>query len=673
MDTLGNYTEALQRRNISLRECINMHTPHFSILQKLAEEVLGVHYQPLKRFYTNILFSMEYEYIVFVARRSIALAELFFVILWNETESEWNKNYLEESWARVTTDSTILSYAGQIAQEIKSGHHPKILIVDDVLVQGNGLNELLSAIEDNVMGKLRELDATDITLERWREVVNTIHIRIFAQNNKLSVVNLQYQLKLKPAYKMGPQAWHDLSRRISNMIIATGLANATFIMGAEIFSTSEDDYTSIETLVNGKLLVDSETVITPKSYNVGKLTERHYFGWSRSNSNRISYFCSLRVIKNCYTAGYRLMPFVFLPQLSEKSYKLLKNRICEKWGMSKENNILNPNQDTSRLEYEIMLLHLSESLLTCWTKAAGIQLKKEYFDPLKVSLNYTINRIQPMIDSFEFMRLTNPAYLFSWDELKAVLDEATADAPTFDVRVAGEFGDPRRYLEDFVYETKIQELMESYRYYNSMRPSDLWSTGFSLQENRTRNWHIALEDFVNRAKQLICDSSLESIICNLLSFMDEGIVTLKVRKHGNSHTQVLRMGEQSLFVWPKRYDKYHPVLSYLEERSVRSRRSLREDLLDFLQYAQRINEISSEENVETLTDELISYLRSLYESGQELEDWDIDFAEPVVLDRRDKQWLRRVGSYCIAQQMEDIPRWIDKRKLFDACVEFYPS
>ena len=60
--------------------------------------------------------------------------------------------------------------------------------------------------------------------------------------------------------------------------------------------------------------------------------------------------------------------------------------------------------------------------------------------------------------------------------------------------------------------------------------------------------------------------------------MDQGIVTLKARWSDNHYTQVLRMGEQSMFIWPKRYARYHSVLSYLEERKKRLGSDIQEDL-----------------------------------------------------------------------------------------------
>lgn len=672
METLDIGSENKAKKRISLRQCMELYPRDFRVIQKIAEDTLGEYYEALKEFYSSILQSSEYQYIVFVARRSISLAELFFIILWLEAKDESDQLKLEESWARATTDSTILSYAAQIAHEIEHGLYPKILIVDDVLIQGNGLNELLSGIEQSVLTELHSSINDIPAQERWRKVVHAIHIRIFAQNEKLSVVNLQYQLKLKPQFRMSPKKWHDLSQRISNMIIATGMANATFIMGAEVTSDAEQNYNCIQRIISDGLYLTPHTLkAIPRK--AGTLFERYYLGCLGGVADKVKYYCSLRIIKNCYTDGFRIMPFVFLPQLTEGSYDKLKQKIFKKWDLSAENLVLGPASKTTRLEYEIMLLHLSESLLVAWLNAANVNLQQSDYDPSKIVLNYTLNRNCPMIDSDDFLRLMDPNYLFSWEELIALLDEITADSEVLSMFTGTAEEDSQHQLEDLVYNTKIQELTESYRSYSYLPPKEKQANIPALTENRKTNWNIALEKFIAQATGYISSFNLDNIFCNLLSFMDEGIITLKARNNGNRFTQVLRMGEQSLFIWPERYEIYMPMLSHIVERAKHTQGNIQEELLRFLCHAQATGEIESEINVETLTEELICYLYSLRDSGQQLEDWDINFDSPAVLDRENKQWVRRIGTYYFENQVETMIKISSKRRLFNACLEFYPN
>ena len=672
MEILDIGSEGTLRNRISLTQCMELYPRDYRVIRKIAEDTLGEYYAPLKKFYSQIFQCADYQYIVFVARRSMGLAELFLIILWNETADLRQKAKLEGCWTRATTDSTLLSYSKRIAREIADGLHPRILIVDDVLIQGNGLNELLSAIEQSVLNALCGCSDPLSVQDQWREIVNSIDIRVFAQNKKLSVVNSQYQLKLEPQYIMEPKQWHDLSRKISNTIVASGMANAAFIMGAEVRACSERNYAKIQDMIAGGLRLDESNQINALASQEGTLFERHYFGWSPENHGQRKYDCSLRIIKNRYSDSFRIMPFVFLPQLTNRGYAALKNRVFEKWDLPRDNTILNPGQRTTRLEYEAMTLHLSESLLAAWLGAAGVELEQSDYDPLKVFLNYTINSDRPMVDADAFLRLTDPAYLFSWEELVLLLDNITEDAQPLGTFTEHSAEDLRIRLEDLVYSAKIQELTVSYRSYSNLPPQNESSEIQTLADNRRTNWNIPLSRFISLASAYVADIHPHDLFSCLLSFMDEGILTLKVRPEGDRLSQVLRMGEQSLFLWPQRYDVYLPTLSHIAEYTERSQGGLRENILAFLEHCQATERLDSGINVTNLTDALIRYMDSLSVSGQQLEDWDIDFDIPAVLDRKDLQWTKRISSFYLDAQLEAIIRVSRKRSLFNECLSFYP-
>ena len=207
-----------------LGQLFKRYSTSYKSLRSIAQVVLGPYYEELKQFYLDILQSEGYQYIVYVARRSIGLAELFSIILWHEKKIPGIQDKLDASWAISTSDSTIMSYAAQISKELKTGPCPKILIVDDLLVQGNSMNEILYTIESNVIRELQRDGLSSDADKYWQDIVNAINIRVFAQNTKISMVNLQYQLQLKPRYRMNPKEWHDLSRRISGVIQFSGMA-----------------------------------------------------------------------------------------------------------------------------------------------------------------------------------------------------------------------------------------------------------------------------------------------------------------------------------------------------------------------------------------------------------------------------------------------------------------
>ena len=156
-------------------------------------------------------------------------------------------------------------------------------------------------------------------------------------------------------------------------------------------------------------------------------------------------------------------------------------------------------------------------------------------------------------------------------------------------------------MEDLLYQMKLQELTETYRRARSMPPANSRVLGFSLKDNRISNWNILLSDFLAYVSRFIPASSPYSLINNLLTFMDQGIVTLKARWSAEHYTQVLRMGEQSMFIWPKRYARYHSILAYLEERQKRLGSDFQEDLNGLLTHAISTGILNTAETANALT------------------------------------------------------------------------
>ena len=642
----------------------------YATVKELAQKALGSFYAPLQRFYLDIFLSSEYQYIVFVARRSIALAELFYIILWHENATPSIRSVLEKSWRSATTDSTIMSYCDEIAQKAVSCEYPKILVVDDVVIQGNGMNELLIGIEEKVSQKIQSLCPKEDPRKYWQGIIDNLRIRVFGQNAAVSAIKLRYHLKLKPEMRLEPKQWRDLSNRISEMITATGLANATFIMGVEL----QEDLVNQCVLKNG-LKLDVDTLLLPQTENAGSFRERHYLGWANSEQNAPKYYCSIRLLLNRNIGKYRLMPFVFLPQLTPASYDHMKTAIFEKWGLDGDNCRLLRSDGTSRLEYEAMILHLSESLLYAWVHASGIHLSPDDYDPMKIALNYGANRRIPKLSNSMFCRLMQPQYLFEWKELVSLLNEVTQDAAPLYEQLSGlAYTDTqcKKEMEDLLYQMKLQELTETYRRARSMPPANSRVLGFSLKDNRISNWNILLSDFLAYVSRFIPASSPYSLINNLLTFMDQGIVTLKARWSAEHYTQVLRMGEQSMFIWPKRYARYHSILAYLEERQKRLGSDFQEDLNGLLTHAISTGILNTAETANALTLELMEYLESLYQSGQTLMDWDISFDQTIVSSTSNPKTADIIRQLNNQEQRKALEEMRIRKMLFNACYTLYP-
>lgn len=64
---------------------------------------------------------------------------------------------------------------------------------------------------------------------------------------------------------------------------------------------------------------------------------------------------------------------------------------------------------------------------------------------------------------------------------------------------------------------------------------------------------------------------------------------------------------------------------------------------------------------------------SLTASGQQLEDWDIDFDSPAVLNHENMQWAKKIFPFYFDARLDAIVRISKKRSLFNDCLSFYPT
>ena len=640
----------------------------YAFLRSTAEEILGPFYPELVTFFRDIFTSESFRYIVFVARKSIGLAELFFRIFWSEaTEKKdfYSLRLLESAWSRSLTDSTIMSCTGEIAAQFQEGYHPRLLIVDDILIQGNSLNEFLSTIEHKVIRELEALGAVNEHSSKdswWTKIVNSIHIRVFAQNSKLSVVNLHYQMRLRPANILNPMSFHDFSNRVSNLFTVIGIANTSFIMSAEISHSHINDKEAIDNILSQNHL-SAELPVSVVSTDIDTLFERHYLGWYPHSTSAVPYYCSLRLIKNCYTDTYRLLPFIFLPRLRKEKYALLTSKVFIRWGIEPIAG--------SRLRFEAVILHLSTSLLNAWAGYLGIRLTSTDYDTLKVSLNYGLNRNCSIIAEADFQKLFDSNHLFSWQELLELLDEVTADEDALCVipHTTEAFSQQRLQtcMEDWVYLIKIQELTESFRNFSALPPDNEAINGISLEENRRQHWNIPLNRYLNSILQQCPGASIDQVFAQLLHFMDQGTLTLRVLSRPSASEQALRIAGQALTLWPRRYQKFHLVLKLLTQRVIHYRTNLETELRTFLEHEKASGKLLTNTNVESLTNELTEYLERLRRSGQTLEDWDIRFARPAVL----YSYQNNLQELYLAEQNSALTASIEAQELLLDCRAQY--
>lgn len=119
-----------------------------------------------------------------------------------------------------------------------------------------------------------------------------------------------------------------------------------------------------------------------------------------------------------------------------------------------------------------------------------------------------------------------------------------------------------------------------------------------------------------------------------------------------------------------RHEVYIPSMILIENYCNRLGANFKDELRKFLKMAQEEKKILEPTiNIEELLEALMMFYKSLKLSGQELEDYNFSFDDPVVMDKDDHAWLERLG----ATYTEDrYARWDineKKTKLTNVCID----
>ena len=307
------------------------------------------------------------SYIVYVVRRSYILAGLLGRIVGESMRDCPEKLYL--------TDGSILSCCEEIATYYReNGRFPKILLCDDILIHGRNLNRVI----ENIEARLIELLSADADERNVIEALSdAIQIRVycFAETGHV-LLKYRYMKDAKFIVKQSPVKWRELSGKISSFITEVGVANATYI-NSEIIDRSE-----AEEIV--KNAFDRFRFQCVEGYTKIKFL--------KDSNNNVFAIYTIRLLKNKINDNYRVIPFVFMPNLDNNETQYLFDEIKAK-GLAKGH----PESFFEKLEYlnhiegkrtfnEWISLILSNTIMQEFNAKYHIKSEKQRDDDLKFDL-----------------------------------------------------------------------------------------------------------------------------------------------------------------------------------------------------------------------------------------------------------------------------------------------
>ncbi len=542
------------------------------------------------------------RYIVFLARRCFNLMNLYYRANYKVPDINYEQ--------RVLSDSGLLANVPSIAYRYVAHRTiPQILIVDDILIHGRGINNLIDTFIHSLKDFLDDRGFVYTYENLERDVIKSITIRVMAQNNKpLLMKGSYYQRLLVDGYKptiWEPRQWHELSSCISRLVSESVFSNTSFTL-----SLYGDKATSVKSSVEEAA---QRLRFIKSAWNKRFISDAWVKPLKRKNGD-ISAFYTLRITQNMIDDSICVVPFVLASGIDFNFSEILFKRLFDE----NTEKFISKSHLPEKVSAEFIYLVLSYNLLLLIQEDCKISnlITVNKLDIDKIILNFGKGTIFASgID--ELLKFDEP--LLSWEEMNSYLLASTSNSKPLisgsRESKAAKYHDVGEALEEIV--AKEGEEIERIAY---LEYSGQKSTSKTTKLKPIFKLFYDVESETNLAN----DNDIADLVGNFLRQMDRGYVAVTTQIVEHDELQyiscVYRAAEASHFIHSKKYSDYLPVLIEMEsDCSYNCDRII-----------ERINRFYEDKpDVKTKLEE---YTKTLYESGQKLMDWDINWLHWTEID-----------------------------------------
>lgn len=496
----------------------------------------------LQDWYTYTL-QDEWQYVVYTVRRSYVLAIIM---------EEITGKYMERDGSAVfLTDAALFLHCPQMADYFrKYRKFPKVLLCDDIILHGRGINHVIEMMECELYRLLSDTFSEERIIMALADAI-TVHV--YTRTSQPLVLFARYEKYMHFKRKEKPAFWHQLSSDISDFILCANITNASYIFTGYL---SEEDLLKIYDLKD----------FTKTTYqNTVQYTKLNYIG----SEEEIRMIFSLRLIKNREQDGYRAAPFVFLPNLDSKETGFLTEKIKER---ITDKNYIKWLTETEALNgkrtfNEMISLLLSNVVLQSFYEKYKIAIHEADKEKELVKLTRNYNKdgfaqTRQMLSDLIQMKL------FTMDEMEDLLRRSmmTADRVVLKLKRKGltettkyEKMEIRRKTEDYFYGRGYRDEMSAYELTKGMYyPTNIRSS------RRAHGCCFMLTE-LNRG---YTEQESKYCLSYFLQLMDAGVTGLSSYAPNNirvlGYAQFAKAGEQSLAIEPLRMDEYLPMLDGMQ-------------------------------------------------------------------------------------------------------------
>ena len=599
---------------------IKSNTPNFFSKRPL----LTGYYNEKFWMYMNNLWEDPAEYKVLMARRMFNMN----YALMHEWDVSEDRQYLING---IMSNTAFLLSAKTIAERYASRNSfPRILICDDIMLHGRGIINLITKFQKLIMEYLAEIDVQVSERRLHLDLYSAISIYVFARNKDEGLLIDKSKYRLFTSEILSMNHLRELSIQISDYLRSCGVANTSYVLSARL-PWHQLRVLSVRVFGNN----------TEEFRYKGR--SQHVF--FRERSPRI-----LETMRICYPSedsmdGGILTSLPVYGDISRDSFNTLCRLIANYMEQNARHSqiavyLRRENDDLIKPKAQLVTFIYSILSMADFCRQ---NLQAEDGEIYKTLVGGDYSKIIANFDTSDFFRYeilslcknvsTNVS---AGSMLWTFLDEAAQDLSIEQkkYRYSSEF----RYVsgpektkrkkkyedaEDIFYEVGMDAEYDAFRYtctgeeYDSKRP------GYDLISFR-QYMHI-----MSRKR----DSKDHSIGC-MFGLMDGGLISMNLEAdrdiNGQMIRTVLKAGELSTYILPRRFSVFVPALAEVESRYKSVGNYVGDVISSFVDYLQDYCykgngsvDLRDEQILKTLQKKK-SLLMYLYAAGQKFQDWNID-------------------------------------------------
>lgn len=566
------------------------------ILEYLNSVLGDAYYAEAEDFFISIWESPT-KYKVFLVRRCFNLMYSFFRGKYAENDTKITDTFY--------TDSSIVANSAEIADFfVDHGFFPKIMIVDDLLIHGRTISGIIESLIDNVYGYLREKGTEESESYITDKLLRSLSIHVIAMNNKPMLLRSNFYPRLvrdpKSRDVLIPQRWHELSSRISLSAADGYFSNTSYVLSLHETKGKEQLHKEFE---NAALRLGFEKYEWNRRFDYEVLTKPLY-----NTHGGVAAFYTLRISQNNVDQRYRIAPLIIMSDFCCGQNENMSGGFLE---FNKILNSLSSRCGDKRLKSELLYLLLSHNLLLLLEEEIGRNVFDcNDLDVDKISYTFKINENNSGAEIInQVAGLTSP--ILSWDEMKSLILNATSGSEALFEDTKDDSGITLDgcLLEDIVADNGWSIEYIAYKEYS--RQYGISST--AKKGPILRLFNDLIEDHRECFKNK--NINFADAIGTMMKLTDTGAMSIGVLERGDAVCCAYRAGEQSQFIYPKRYADEMRVLIEIEH----------DCLFDPDWINKRIDEFYAGDPNPNLAQELKDFVNAQYESGQRIADWRINF------------------------------------------------